>query len=43
MVAKLKQKGVECFSEIQDYEGSYKVCLCRGLEGIILELDEQIK
>ena len=24
-------------------EGSYKLCLCRGPEGIILELDEQIK
>ena len=43
IVAKLKKKGVEFFSEIQDYEGSYKLCLCRGPEGIILELDEQIK
>jgi len=43
IVAKLKKKGVEFFSEIQDYQGSYKLCLCRGPEGIILELDEQIK
>jgi catechol 2,3-dioxygenase-like lactoylglutathione lyase family enzyme len=43
IVAKLKQKGEEFFSEIQDYQGSYKVCLCRGPEGNILELDEQIK
>lgn len=43
IVAKLKKKGVEFFSEIQDYEGSYKLCFCRGPEGIIIELDEQIK
>jgi 4-hydroxyphenylpyruvate dioxygenase-like putative hemolysin len=43
IVAKLKKKGVEFFSEILDYEGSYKLCLCRGPEGIIIELDEQIK
>jgi catechol 2,3-dioxygenase-like lactoylglutathione lyase family enzyme len=43
IVAKLKKKGVEFFSEIQDYEGSYTLCLCRGPKGIILEVDEQIK
>jgi catechol 2,3-dioxygenase-like lactoylglutathione lyase family enzyme len=42
-VAKLKKKGVEIFSEIQNYEDTYKLCYIRGPEGIILELAEQIK
>ena len=43
VVAKLKEKGTETFSEIQDYEGLYKLCYVRGPEGIILELAEQIR
>ena len=43
IVAKLKKKGVEIFSEIQTYEDSYKLCYCRGPEGIILELAAQVK
>ncbi len=43
IVAKLKKKGMKFFSEIQNYEGRYKLCLCRGPEGIIIELDEKIK
>ena len=43
VVAKLKKKGTEIFSEIQHYEESYKLCYCRGPEGIILELAEKIK
>jgi catechol 2,3-dioxygenase-like lactoylglutathione lyase family enzyme len=43
IVAKLKEKGFEIFSEIQYYENSYKLCYVRGPEGIILELAEQIK
>ena len=42
VVAKLKAKGAETFSEIQDFEGRYKLCYVRGPEGIILELAEQI-
>lgn len=42
-VAQLKKKGVEIFSEIQNYEDTYKLCYIRGPEGIILELAEQIK
>ena len=42
VVASLKEKGTEIFSEIQDLEG-YKLCYVRGPEGIILELAEQIK
>lgn len=42
VVAKLKANGTETFSEIQDYEGEYKLCYVRGPEGIILELAEQI-
>ena len=43
VVAKLKAKGTDTFSEIQDYEGTYKLCYVRGPEGIILELAEQIR
>jgi len=43
IVAKLKENGKEIFSEIQNYEGQYKLCYCRGPEGIILELAEKIK
>lgn len=42
-VAKLKKKGTEIFSEIYQYEESYKLCYVRGPEGIILELAEEIK
>jgi len=43
VVAKLKIKGFECFSDIQKYEESYKLCYVRGPEGIILELAQEIK
>ncbi|TDQ41450.1 VOC family protein [Aureibacillus halotolerans] len=43
IVAKLKEKGKGVFSEIRQYEDQYKLCFCRGPEGIILELAEQIK
>ncbi|MBV8695989.1 MAG: VOC family protein [Ktedonobacteraceae bacterium] len=42
IVATLKKKGTEIFSEIQTYENEYKLCYVRGPEGIILELAEQI-
>jgi catechol 2,3-dioxygenase-like lactoylglutathione lyase family enzyme len=42
LVAKLKIKGVEFFSEVLNYEGVYKLCFCRGPEGIIVELAEKI-
>jgi catechol 2,3-dioxygenase-like lactoylglutathione lyase family enzyme len=42
IVENLKKKGMEIFSEIQQYEGSYKLCYVRGPEGIILELAEKI-
>ncbi|EFV76468.1 MULTISPECIES: VOC family protein [Cytobacillus] len=43
IVEKLKTKGTKIFSEIQQYEESYKLCYVRGPEGIILELAEQIR
>ncbi|KMY32063.1 glyoxalase [Lysinibacillus xylanilyticus] len=43
LVAKLKKKGTEIFSEIKQYKESYKLCYVRGPEGIILELAEEIK
>jgi catechol 2,3-dioxygenase-like lactoylglutathione lyase family enzyme len=42
IIAKLKKNGTEIFSEIQQYEESYKLCYVRGPEGIILELAEKI-
>ena len=42
VVAKLKKKGAELFSEIQNYDNAYKLCFVRGPEGIILELAEKI-
>ena len=42
IVAKLKKKGVKPFSEIQNYEGIYKLCYLHGPEGIIVELAEKI-
>ncbi|RHW34105.1 VOC family protein [Lysinibacillus yapensis] len=42
VVAKLKKKGTEIFSEIQNYENAYKLCFVRGPEGIVLELAEKI-
>lgn len=43
VVTKLKKKGAELFSEIQNYEDIYKLCYVRGPEGIILELAEELK
>jgi catechol 2,3-dioxygenase-like lactoylglutathione lyase family enzyme len=42
IVTKLKVKGTETFSEIQDFEGQFKLCYVRGPEGIILELAEKV-
>ncbi|MEH7350645.1 VOC family protein [Gottfriedia acidiceleris] len=42
IVARLKEKGNEIFSEIQQYEESYRLCYVRGPEGIILELAEKL-
>lgn len=43
VVAKLKKKGTELYSEIQNYDNAYKLCFVRGPEGIILELAEKIR
>ena len=43
IIEKLKKRGTEIFSEIQQYEDSYKLCYVRGPEGIILELAEKLK
>ncbi|MGN7410240.1 VOC family protein [Sporosarcina sp. SAFN-010] len=43
IIAKLKKNGTEIFSEIEQYEESYKLCYVRGPEGIILELAEKIR
>ena len=43
VVARLKEKGAEVFSEIQQYEDVYKLIYIRGPEGIILELAQELK
>jgi catechol 2,3-dioxygenase-like lactoylglutathione lyase family enzyme len=43
IVAKLRSKGMETFSDIQNYENIWKLLYVRGPEGIILELTEPIK
>jgi len=43
VVAKLKKRGTEIFSDIQQYEERYKLCYVRGPEGIILELAQEMK
>lgn len=42
IVAKMKQKGVKPFSEIQNYENIYKLCYLHGPEGIIVEVAEKL-
>lgn len=42
VVARLKQRGAEPFSEIQQFEDSYRLCYVRGPEGMIIELAEQV-
>lgn len=43
MVARLMAKGTRPFNEIYNYLGQYKICYVHGPEGIILELDEEVK
>ncbi|WP_339194665.1 VOC family protein [Solibacillus sp. FSL R5-0449] len=43
VVAKLKKKGAEIISEIQNYNNVYKLCFVQGPEGIILELAEKMR
>ncbi|MFD2329125.1 VOC family protein [Cohnella sp. GCM10020058] len=42
IVDNMKKKGMEAFSEIQNYKDIYKMCYVRGPEGIILELAERL-
>lgn len=41
-VSGMKEAGYELMGEIQNYEDKYKLCYCRGPEGIILELAEKL-
>lgn len=43
VVVKLKKKGAEVISEIQNYNNIYKLCFVQGPEGIILELAEKMR
>ncbi len=43
IVARLKSKGTETFSDVQNYQDVYKLCYIRGPEGIILELAEELR
>ena len=42
IVARLREKTFEPFSEVQNYEGIYKLCYIHGPEGIIIELAERL-
>ncbi|AZB43088.1 VOC family protein [Bacillus sp. FJAT-42376] len=41
VVAKLKKNGTVILRDIQIYKDTYKLCYCRGPEGMIIELVEQ--
>ncbi|MBN9391732.1 MAG: VOC family protein [Chloroflexi bacterium] len=41
--ARLKEKGMPQLGEIQQYEDEYKLCYCRGPEGIILMVAQKLK
>lgn len=43
VVAKMKEKGMELFGEVAQYQDIYKLCYIRGPEGIILMLAEELK
>jgi hypothetical protein len=38
----LRARGAELVGEVENYEGSYRLCYVRGPAGIIDELAEQI-
>jgi hypothetical protein len=42
IVERLRAKGFQLVSKIQDYESLFRLCYIRGPEGIIVELAEQI-
>src|SRR5215217_521007 len=42
VVARLRSHGAELVGEIAQYEDSYRLCLMRGPEGIIIGLAEQL-
>jgi len=42
MVAKLTKHGAEMVGEIVQYEGIYKLCYIRGVEGILIGLAEEL-
>jgi hypothetical protein len=41
--AGFKAKGMPHLGEIQQFENIYKLCYCRGPEGIIIMLAERLK
>lgn len=43
VVAKMKEKGMNLFGEVAQYQDIYKMCYIRGPEGIILMLAEELK
>lgn len=42
IVKNLKQKGMDIFVDIYNYQNVYKLCYFRGPEGIIIELAEEL-
>lgn len=43
VVARMKEKGMELFGEVAQYQDIFKMCYIRGPEGIILMLAEELK
>lgn len=42
IVAGLKQKGMDVFVDVYNYQDIYKLCYFRGPEGLIVELAEEL-
>jgi catechol 2,3-dioxygenase-like lactoylglutathione lyase family enzyme len=42
IVADLKQKGIDIFVDVYNFQDVYKLCYFRGPEGIIIELAEEL-
>lgn len=42
VIIKMKENGMEPFSEVFNYENTYKICYVYGPEGIVLEIAQEI-
>jgi catechol 2,3-dioxygenase-like lactoylglutathione lyase family enzyme len=42
LVSRLTKRGAELVGEVMDYEGIYRLCYIRGVEGLLIGLAEQL-